>query len=230
MARAIPTDRFSRLIEVATNTFITRGYRRTQMADVAQALGVAKGTLYGYVESKDALFGAAVRFADRRLELPTAEALPIKTPARGETVSYVRERLTAEASEMVLAGVTAGVLTFDDAEEELRAILGDLYERLSSNRFAIKLIDRCTDYPELADAWFGRGRWAQHEMLVRLIRRRVADGTYRALDDVEVVARTLLETITFWAVHRHFDPAPQQVDDARARRTVVELLTRGLFP
>ena len=35
----------------ATDVFIERGYRQTQMADVARAMGVAKGTVYLYVVS-----------------------------------------------------------------------------------------------------------------------------------------------------------------------------------
>ena len=83
MARSIPSGRLERLIEVATETFIAEGYRRTQMADVAEALGVAKGTLYGYVESKAALFDAAIRYADGHEPLPGTAELPIKTPAPG---------------------------------------------------------------------------------------------------------------------------------------------------
>ena len=49
MARHIPEDRIDGLIRAATEVFIARGYRLTQMADVAEAVGVAKGTLYGYV-------------------------------------------------------------------------------------------------------------------------------------------------------------------------------------
>jgi hypothetical protein len=46
MARKIPDDRFDQLIDTATQVFIEQGYRRTQMADIAEAMGVAKGTLY----------------------------------------------------------------------------------------------------------------------------------------------------------------------------------------
>ena len=56
MARQTPPDRLPQLIACATRVFIEQGYRRTQMDDVAAALGVAKGTLYLYVESKEALF------------------------------------------------------------------------------------------------------------------------------------------------------------------------------
>ncbi len=41
MARTIPEDRFETLISAATEVFIARGYRLTQMADVAEAVGVA---------------------------------------------------------------------------------------------------------------------------------------------------------------------------------------------
>ena len=56
MPRAIPSDRLSQLIAAATQVFIAQGYRRTQIEDVAQALGVAKGTIYGSVESKEAQY------------------------------------------------------------------------------------------------------------------------------------------------------------------------------
>ena len=49
MARGIPAGRLEQLVDCATRVFIDQGYRRTQMADVADALGVAKGTLYLYV-------------------------------------------------------------------------------------------------------------------------------------------------------------------------------------
>ena len=74
MPRTIPDDRLAKLVDCATEVFIAQGYQRTQMADVAKALGVAKGTLYLYVESKDALFDLVARCADDA-HPPTATAL-----------------------------------------------------------------------------------------------------------------------------------------------------------
>lgn len=231
MTRSIPHDRFEQLIKAATATFIERGYRQTQMADVARAIGVAKGTLYGYVDSKEALFDAAVRFSDRPEDQPAVADLPLHTPPIDATVHYVQARLAAESADMVLVAIVAGAQTFDDPADELPAALDDLYLRLERNRRAIKLVDRCAaEYPELAQVWFGGGRWAQHQLLAELIRRRIGDGSYRPVDDVDVAARFILETIVFWALHRHFDPAPQALDDDTARRTIVSLLARTLLP
>ena len=83
MPRAIPKDRFHDLVEAATSVFLEQGYRRTQMADVAARMGVAKGTVYLYVESKEALFDAVIRHADHREPLQLPDALPIPTPPPG---------------------------------------------------------------------------------------------------------------------------------------------------
>src|SRR5215472_8507785 len=85
MARAIPPDRFQQLVDCATQVFIEQGYARTQMADVAEAMGIAKGTLYLYVESKEALFDLVVRSADTTHLLATPSKLPLSTPRSGAT-------------------------------------------------------------------------------------------------------------------------------------------------
>jgi AcrR family transcriptional regulator len=226
MARPIPPDRFRQLVEAATSTFIARGYRLTQMADVAQAMGLAKGTLYGYVESKEALFDAAVRYADGHTPLPSLADLPLPSPQPGATVAHVQERLTTEAQDMILLRLATGALSFVSPREELEAVLSDLYRRIARNRLAIKLVDRCAkDYPELAAVWFGSGRWAQHQLLVQLLEQ----GRYRPVPSPEIVARTVLETVAFWAMHRHFDASPQPVSDEDAERSLLDFVCHALL-
>ena len=228
MARSIPPGRLERLIELATETFIAEGYRRTQMADVAEALGVAKGTLYGYVESKAALFDAAIRYADGHEPLPETTELPIETQAPGVTVRRLEDRIAEEATGLRLVQVVATKPPRDVASE-LRDVLVDLYRRANQNRFAIKLADRCaSEHPDLAAAWFGRGRWAQHKLLMHYIRARIESGQLRPVPNVPLAARTLLETVAFWAVHRYWDPSPQSIEENAVEVAVVDLLVHSL--
>jgi AcrR family transcriptional regulator len=229
MARSIPPDRLAQLVDAATATFIALGYRRTQMADVAERLGIAKGTLYGYVESKEAMFDAALRYADRPELVPDTTALPLPTPARGATIRYVRSRLAAEAGDLVLVRVMSGGPSTTDIEGELESIVVDLFRRIARNRRVIKLVDRCSiDYPELARVWFGEGRSAQSELLRAYLERRIAERRLRKVPSAAIAARAMLETIAFWAMHRHWDPAPQPIEEAEVERSVVDLLARGL--
>jgi hypothetical protein len=47
--------------------------------------------------------------------------------------------------------------------------------------------------------------------------------------DTAVAARLIIETVIFWAVHRHADPHPQAVEEAVAKETVVLSLTRAFI-
>lgn len=56
----LPARRREEIIEVATRLFARDGFAGTDLQDVADELGVGKGTLYRYFPSKGALFQGAV--------------------------------------------------------------------------------------------------------------------------------------------------------------------------
>jgi AcrR family transcriptional regulator len=228
MPRAIPETRFEELIDAATGVFIAQGYRRTQMADVAEALGVAKGTLYLCVDSKEALFDAVLRHADASRPVPLPRALPISAPVPGRTLTYVRERLAREPASPTLRAALARGRT-RGGPDVLERILEEIFDAMARNRTGIKLLDRCAgDYPDLAEIWFAHGRRALLAELSAYLEARTRAGRRRPDFDVGVAARFALETLVFWAVHRHWDPAPQPVDASVARRTVVRMLVVAL--
>lgn len=228
MPRAIPADRFPQLITAATNTFVARGYRLTQMADIAEALGVAKGTLYGYVESKEALFDAAVRLADARGTYPEPSELPLATPAQGSTIRFIEERLAAEAQDLALLAALSGRKIARARSQEFEAILRDLYRRMSSNRRALKLIDRCApDHPELASVWFEQGRYGQVALLATYLEKRIDDRQLRAVANVQLAARMILETLALWAIHMPWDLSPRTYAENEVEDAVVDLLVHA---
>lgn len=228
MARKIPPDRLSHLIARATTVFIDQGYRRTQMEDVATALGIAKGTLYLYVESKEALFDLVLRSADADPLLPPLAPLPLPTPPPGSTLAYVRERL---ARNQTLPTLTAALARqrVKNARAELALILGELYDTLARNRHGIKLLDRSAqDLPELAALWFDTARGGLMTTLAHYLTTRMQRKLLRPSLDAAVTARLILEAVAFWAVHRHWDPRPQIVGETVARDTVIQFLLNAL--
>src|SRR5689334_14491707 len=129
MSRRIPPDRFQQLVDRATQVFIERGYAHTQMADVAEAMGVAKGTLYLYVESKEALFDLVLRSADQGHPLATPRKLPIPTPQPGETLQHVRNRVAGQSPLRALHAAL-GRKRVTDPREELTEIVREIYRTL----------------------------------------------------------------------------------------------------
>lgn len=228
MARAIPDDRFQVLVEAATAVFLEQGYRRTQVADVAARMRVSKGSIYTYVESKEALLHCVLRHADRpeRIELP--ETLPVSTPTPGATLDMVEKRVAEEGA---LPSLTAALsrARVREVRKEVETIVGELYDALARHRTSIKLLDRCApDYPDLAKVWYRGGREGALSLLTRYLDDRARRGRLRRFEDTAIAARIVLETLVFWAVHRHWDPSPQVVDEDSARRTVLAFLTNSL--
>jgi AcrR family transcriptional regulator len=227
--RRIPDSRFQDLIDAATRVFIAQGYRRTQMSDVAEAMGLAKGTVYLYVESKDALFDIVLRSADAPRPIALPPSLPVRAPARGRTLQWVKHRLAEQPASPTLLAALGRDGDAWDATEPTR-ILRELYEVMVRNRTGIKLVDRCAaDYPELAKVWFTMGREGLLAQLTQYLELGIHGGWLHAVPDVGAAARLVLETLVFWAVHRHWDPSPQLLDPRGAEDTVVQMLTRALL-
>ncbi|MFC4950975.1 TetR/AcrR family transcriptional regulator [Pseudonocardia sp. GCM10023141] len=207
MPRPIPAGRLASLIEAGTAVFVAQGYRRAQMQDVADALGVAKGTVYGAVAGKDALLLACIRYADGLAPLPEPEAWPLPAPTDGELVTVVAQRL-GEVADLQLFRIAARPQP-DPAVAEITSIVTDLMARLTRHRRAIKLVDRCApEIDDLAQLWFGTGRARLVEQLRDYLVRRAEQGLLRPSPAFDVLARTVVETCVLWAVHRHWDPAP----------------------
>ena len=227
MPRETPSGRIAELVRSAARVFMAQGYRRTQMADVADALGLAKGTLYLYVESKEALFDLVCRYADRPDEAEGLQ-LPVRTPKAGATLRFVQEEL---ARHEPFSTVTTALARkrVPNVSLELRGIVTELYDTLARNRSRIKLIDTSArDYPELGALWFKEARGGLLLRVQAYLEGRISRGLLAPVPHVPTAARLLLEVIVFWAVHRHFEARPDSVSDELARETVVQFIVRAL--
>jgi len=228
MARHDPSTRLRELVRCATTVFIEQGYKDAQIEDVAKAMGVAKGTIYVYVEGKEALFDLVARCADREELFAEVPRLPIRTPGRGATIAYVRGRL---AESQTLPSLASALTRTKGAAPrgEFQMMVRELYDAVESNRYGLKLLDRTAkDQPELAALWFEGARNGLLAALTEYLKREMRHGKIKPIPDVAVAARFIIETVVFWGVHRYWDPHPQIVDDVAARETAIGLIVNAL--
>jgi len=228
MSRKRPETRLHDLIECAARVFTERGYRRTQMADVARALGVAPGTLYLYVASKEALFDLVVQYGFRS-DLPPPPQFPLPTPDTGTTLRHVRERFTQEMRVPQLLDALERRKP-KDVRGELEGILRELYGTLARNWRGVKMLERSAlDWPQLAGVYFHKLRRALIDRLAQYLQKRIRQGLIRPLPSAESGARLIIETVAWFAIHRNGDADPGTFDDAVAVETVVAVLVPGLI-
>jgi len=80
-----------RIIEAANVEFARRGFRETTMSDIADRIGVSKGAVYQYFETKEALIGAVGNaFLERFIE---NEFLTARRAGLMETTGGAMERM-----------------------------------------------------------------------------------------------------------------------------------------
>ena len=125
-----------RIIERALEMFSERGFYRTRMADIADSLGVSKGAIYQYFESKEQLFVEALKHhGERRGRVLRGflESGSLESISTGEFFDEMLElRLGSLALSTDLHRVTA-------RNEALREILVGMAEGLG--RGLVDLID-----------------------------------------------------------------------------------------
>lgn len=225
MPRVRDPERFGHLVATAIEVFIERGYTQTQISHIAEAMGVAKGTIYLYVESKEALFDLAVRGAHGSLQ--PQPVLPVPTPDPDATLRYVRDALSTDMRLPKLQAALERAHT-EDVRSELAEIARELYQLMHEHRVALKLVDRsATEYPELAAIFFDTARQAIPQLLFEYLESRVPKDRELPL---RALARGLVEVIALWAIHRHWDPAPTRVSEDDSERAAVLFALGALGP
>jgi AcrR family transcriptional regulator len=212
----------------ATEIFGRRGYRGTRTADVADGAGMSAGSLFTYVESKEALFHLV--FLHGLGLLPDRPAaLPLSTPGPGETFALL-ERALGEAPVPRIRAALAQDEPADVAQE-LYGIVEERYDVIERYWLLLAVIERCAaEMPELEALWFGGARADSYAELGQYLERRMAAGLLRPMPDSEVAARIVTETLSWFGWHRHEGRDSALYKDDTVRRTVIEFVCAALVP
>ena len=116
----------------------------------------------------------------------------------------------------------------EDVADEFESIVRELYQKTSQFRVGIKLLDRSAlDWPELASLWSGHWRTGLVNQLARYLDLRISQRLLSPVPDSKAWGRLIVETVAFFALHRHYDPFPTAVSETVAEDTVVLALIRA---
>lgn len=229
MPRQTPPGRTRAVALAACEVFMEKGYRRTLMTDVGAELELSHALLYRYVDSKEALFELALLYAMDPEAVSTLET-PLPTPAPGHIVDMLARWAKERASFPTLKSALASEHP-PDVTQELADIIDERYQFTERNWKVLALIEQSAlDLPDLYAFYFTKGRRTQIRLLADYLERRIATGDLRAVSNVEVAARFVIESIAWFAWHRKADLDSEVIDDGQAHLTVRELLLATFIP
>ncbi len=227
MPPARSRERLVAIVDAATDVFGREGFAAAPMVEIARVAGVSVGTLYNYVEGKEALLLLCAErpFADPLGDRP----LPVGAIDRPALVAAVEATLAERVRVPTLERALDAADRTVDGRAELEAIVSELFDLFSSTRRAADAMERCArDAPDLAELFYRGVRGRLLAQLAAYLERRRDEGASASVPP-DAAARFVLETVTWWARHRHRDPEPPAIDDAAARDVVVELVVHALL-
>lgn len=230
MARKRAPFRFDDLIDAATDVFVQDGFARARMDQVARRARSATGTIYLYVESKEALFDLALR---RALEDPAAlnPDFPAKTPSRDEILTGFQRCLHA-ACHLPQLWVALDHREATDISGELEAILREIWHWLARYRRAILMVRA-----SVAD-WPGLGQRLEREFHADTVKRlagyleaKASSGPLGHSPSPRATAGFVLATLSASALGLGFsgeitDRMPGALDEDAAVQTLLHGLRR----
>jgi len=227
--RRRPPDRLDQIINASLRVFGEKGYRRTQMADVAREMGVSSGTLYNYVTGKEALFYLMIDRACQDRPSTESPKLPVPAPSPGAIIQRVRERWQADTR---LPSLEAALerRRVGNVRLELESIVGELYTLIERRWPAIVALEKsAVDLPDLARVFYIEMRRGLFARLTRYLTTRIQQQRLRQVPHPQATARLILEAVADLAMHRHRDPDPVRLDEAEAREAVVDFVVHSLL-
>jgi AcrR family transcriptional regulator len=98
-------EREDQLLETATRLFREKGYHNTSMQDLADALGLQKGSLYYYIESKEELLRRLLKRATTFLALQADEIYAADFPPTQKLVWALENYATTMMENLDLVAV-----------------------------------------------------------------------------------------------------------------------------
>ncbi|MBR7835211.1 TetR/AcrR family transcriptional regulator [Actinospica durhamensis] len=233
MRGRLPARPLGEIADAAMRVFTAKGFRPAGISDVAADLGLSHGAVYTYADSKQALLYLALLRALDPDGVDLLEA-PVTAPAPDEIVERVRIWVGRQENSGSLAASLRDARQARpelSVEAELQAVVDALYGFIERNRTVLQLVARVSaELPELAQFYFVENRRAILARLGEFLSSRIDAGLLRPVPDVPVAARFIVETIAWFAMHRHGDPDSAMLSDEDCRRTVRDLVPSAFLP
>jgi AcrR family transcriptional regulator len=192
--------RRSDIIGAALRLFAAKGFAATRLDDVAEAAGIAKGTIYLYFETKEELFRDVVR----------QELLP--TLNRFEETVAAHQGPTADLFRLLLAGLAR--LIDSDAGAIPKLVVCEAGNFPEIARF-------------YADEVVGRGQLLLERILQRGVERGEFRPVDAETILPSFIGPVLLMLLWRHSIGRH---AERQFDPEAVLATQLDILLRGLAP
>ncbi len=186
--------RRTEILAAAAKVFGEKGYEATHMMDVAEAAGLAKGTLYLYFPSKDAIYEATLRAAVSELQILTEDHIGRETDFAGKLAAFVRVRIAFWSEKQSLYRVIVSLGREAHNQKRSIALQRKVVEYLT------QLFRRASAAGEIPEQDFEAAAWATMDAIRGVNERRVYSEGNTTEHDTRFLTEFLLNAVGWRSV------------------------------
>ena len=223
-------ERLLELVEAAIVVFSRQGYEKSQIADVAKEMGVSVGTVYNYVESKEALFDLVLRHTSKESPAWLDEIqVPVRTPKLETTLGFLKG-IFGQKNKWPVLSAALKQKEAEDPRAELESIIRELYALMHGHRTGLRLLLKSAlSFPGMTEIFVFGLRKRLLNALVKYINLRVAAGQFAKPKDTFATASVITQTVAWANLQRPHDPHLSKITDAAVEEAILELMVNGLL-
>lgn len=188
----VTQDRRKELVAVAAKLFAEKGFHGTSMDDIARELGILKGSLYYWIDSKESLLGEVLEGSIRETIVETREIADRDLPA----AERLQQMIHTHIRSWILNPNNFNVFIFEwrwleperlESYHRENNELEDTYKRvlrdgIASGEFAIGerevsvAVNGIFGTMNWFPRWYKEGGWATHEEIAEILARMLIEG------------------------------------------------------
>jgi AcrR family transcriptional regulator len=227
--RVTPENRIPDIVNAAIRVFGQKGFRLTQMEEIAAEAGISKATLYYYFKSKIHLFYYVLEsgIPKNGATLPPPESVSVRSER--DLFKLLKKRLK-EGSRFKSIEEFLGKKTSDiDLAHEIAEITEEHWNICERNRIQIIILEKSAfEFPELAEIYDEYARQQILSQLEQYLEARTNLGLIRPLNSIPATARFIMESVAWFGFKQSRVKPAKIYSKSEALPDLVSILTRGL--
>lgn len=209
------------LLDVSAMQFLKKGYKQTQVSDIAKDASIATGSIYNYFEGKRALFDCTICYLFDLNWSYDEITFPFKEISHEDIwQDYIKKSFEFYYSRLY---------DIYNCENPFIEFIDAIFSMLNTHWRGILILERDTISWPLLSKEYSEGRSEFIGYTEKAFIELMKKGYVNEIDESQVSwhVRFIIESISWWGMHRKYMNEEQFDNDDKAKDIVIEVITRA---
>lgn len=213
--------RLEKIYFEAGRLFNTKGYNNTKVSEIAEAAGVATGTMYNLFSGKEAVLSFVIQATLDKEWLNQDISLPMK---------QINIVVLQNSLQKVINDIDSSVMEINDAQEnvckDFSFFISDVFDMFAAYLLAFNNIETNADVLEELWKEYSIARKRFFEKLERNLKKYIQVGQIRPIEYLPLHVENIVHILTWWSMNAAMHMPQIEVTHEIAKEICVGMIVR----